>query len=119
MKLVRVVLWLSVLHIMMFREDTLASDNINLGAIFTLDTINGQVSQIAMKAAVDDINSDPNILGARNLSLQIHDSNYNGFLSIMGGKFLLHLLSCTALLNWVELIVGTPFFSNLPFLIFD
>ncbi|XP_057525856.1 glutamate receptor 3.2-like isoform X2 [Amaranthus tricolor] len=84
MKLVVVVPWLRVLHIMMLLGDTLASDNINLGAIFTLDTINGQVSQIAMKAAVDDINSDPNVLGARNLSLQIHDSNYNGFLSIMG-----------------------------------
>ncbi|GMH02900.1 hypothetical protein Nepgr_004739 [Nepenthes gracilis] len=57
---------------------------VNIGAIFSLKTINGMVSRIAMGAAVEDINSDPSILGGRMLSLQVHDSNYSGFLSIMG-----------------------------------
>ncbi|XP_010690549.2 glutamate receptor 3.2 [Beta vulgaris subsp. vulgaris] len=84
MKLVHILPWLVVLCIMMFLEDTSGSDKVNIGAIFTLGTINGKVSQIAMNAAVDDINSDPSILSGRTLFLDIHDSNYNGFLSIMG-----------------------------------
>ncbi|KAI3774207.1 hypothetical protein L1987_48752 [Smallanthus sonchifolius] len=59
-------------------------DNVNIGAIMTVKTINGKVSSIAMKAAVDDINSDPNILPGKKLSLSIHDANFSGFLSIVG-----------------------------------
>lgn len=59
-------------------------EEVHVGAIFSLGTINGKVSKFAMDAAVADINSDPSILGGRNLSLQIHDANYSGFLSIMG-----------------------------------
>ncbi|GMH18137.1 hypothetical protein Nepgr_019978 [Nepenthes gracilis] len=60
------------------------ADVVNIGAIFSLKTINGQVSKIAMEAAVEDINSDPSVLGGHLLSLQVHDANYSGFLSIMG-----------------------------------
>lgn len=84
MKLVHFVPWLVVLCITMFLEDTSGTDKVNIGAILTLGTVNGNVSQIAMNAAVYDINSDPSILSGRNLSLQIHDSHYNGFVSIMG-----------------------------------
>ncbi|KAL5856292.1 hypothetical protein ACOSQ3_006130 [Xanthoceras sorbifolium] len=59
-------------------------DVVNVGAIFSFSTINGQVSKIAMKAAEDDINSDPHILGGRKLSITFHDSNFSGFLGIMG-----------------------------------
>ena len=62
--------------------------NVSVGAIFTFSTINGQVSKIAMKAAEDDINSDPRILGGRKLSIKFHDSNFSGFLGIMGGMVL-------------------------------
>ncbi|KAG8657649.1 hypothetical protein MANES_03G097600v8 [Manihot esculenta] len=37
-----------------------------------------------MKAAEDDINSDPSILGGRKLSITMHDSNFSGFLGIIG-----------------------------------
>nr|XP_043625000.1 glutamate receptor 3.2-like isoform X2 [Erigeron canadensis] len=57
---------------------------VNIGAILTSKSINGRVSTIAMKAAVDDVNSDPNILPGKRLSLSIHDANYSGFLSIVG-----------------------------------
>ncbi|XP_065854717.1 glutamate receptor 3.2 isoform X2 [Euphorbia lathyris] len=63
---------------------TASPDVINLGAIITYSTINGRVTKIALKAAEDDINSDPNILGGRKLSITIHDSNFSGFLGIMG-----------------------------------
>nr|KYP41075.1 Glutamate receptor 3.2 [Cajanus cajan] len=65
-------------------------DVVKIGAIFTLKSINGQVSKIAIQAAEKDVNSDPRILGGRKLSITIHDSNFNGFLSIMGAlKFLM------------------------------
>ncbi|KAJ8752465.1 hypothetical protein K2173_004753 [Erythroxylum novogranatense] len=37
-----------------------------------------------MKAAGDDINADPSILGGRTLAISMHDSNFSGFLGIMG-----------------------------------
>ncbi|KAM7257641.1 hypothetical protein ACFE04_013382 [Oxalis oulophora] len=66
-------------------KGTFGAEVVNVGAIFTLNTINGEVSKIAMKAAEDDVNSDPTILGGgRKLSITIHDSNFSGFLSIIG-----------------------------------
>uniref|UniRef100_A0A7C9ES37 Receptor ligand binding region domain-containing protein n=1 Tax=Opuntia streptacantha TaxID=393608 RepID=A0A7C9ES37_OPUST len=84
MKLLLVVSWIRVLCVVVCLWSTMASEDVHVGAIFSLDTINGRVSKFAMEAAVADINSDPSILGGRTLSLQIHDSNYSGFLSIMG-----------------------------------
>ncbi|KAD6795655.1 hypothetical protein E3N88_06551 [Mikania micrantha] len=60
------------------------TDTVNIGAIMNVNTIIGKVSRIAMKTAVDDINSDPNILAGKRLSLSIHDANYSGFLSMVG-----------------------------------
>ncbi|KAM0025835.1 putative periplasmic binding protein-like I [Helianthus debilis subsp. tardiflorus] len=60
------------------------TDSVNIGAIMTVKTINGRVSSIAMKAAVDDVNSDPNLLPGKTLNLSIHDANFSGFLSIVG-----------------------------------
>lgn len=57
---------------------------INIGSIFSFDSVNGKVAKIAMHAAVEDINSDPSVLGGRKLVLSTHDSNYSGFLGIMG-----------------------------------
>ncbi|KAK9944405.1 hypothetical protein M0R45_009975 [Rubus argutus] len=57
---------------------------VNVGAMFAVSTINGGVSKIAIKAAEKDVNSDPTILSGTKLSVSIHDSNYSGFLSIMG-----------------------------------
>ncbi|XP_034892842.1 glutamate receptor 3.2 isoform X3 [Populus alba] len=57
---------------------------VNVGAIFTFGSINGRVAKIAMEAAEDDINSDPSLLGGRKLSINMHDSNFSGFLGIIG-----------------------------------
>lgn len=64
-----------------FRHD---EDVIKIGAIFTLKTINGRVSKIAIEAAEKDVNSDPSMLGGRKLSITIHDSNFSSFLGFMG-----------------------------------
>ncbi|KAK9987533.1 hypothetical protein SO802_027772 [Lithocarpus litseifolius] len=73
-----------VLYIGIFSEGASRPDVVNVGAIFTFSTINGKVSRIAMKAAEDDINSDPSILGGTKLSILMHDSNFSGFLGIIG-----------------------------------
>ena len=75
-----------VLYIGIFSEGASRPDVVNVGAIFTFSTINGKVSRIAMKAAEDDINSDPSILGGTKLSILMQDSNFSGFLGIIGGK---------------------------------
>uniref|UniRef100_A0A2N9ESU5 Ionotropic glutamate receptor C-terminal domain-containing protein n=1 Tax=Fagus sylvatica TaxID=28930 RepID=A0A2N9ESU5_FAGSY len=73
-----------VLCITALSEGVLRPDVVKVGAVFTFNTINGKVARIAMKAAEDDINSDPSILGGSKLSILIHDSNFNGFLGIIG-----------------------------------
>ncbi|KAJ4844308.1 hypothetical protein Tsubulata_016213, partial [Turnera subulata] len=57
---------------------------VKVGSIFTSNTMKGKVAKIAMKAAQDDINSDPSVLGGWNLSVTVKDSNYSGFLDIIG-----------------------------------
>ncbi|KAH7518243.1 hypothetical protein FEM48_Zijuj09G0150700 [Ziziphus jujuba var. spinosa] len=57
---------------------------VNIGAIFTLSTINARVSKIAIEAAERDVNSDESILGGTKLSVSFHDSNFSGFLGIIG-----------------------------------
>ncbi|XP_062081522.1 glutamate receptor 3.2 isoform X1 [Humulus lupulus] len=57
---------------------------VNVGAIFTSRTINGRVSKIAIEAAQHDVNSDKSVLGGTKLSISFHDSNYSGFLGIVG-----------------------------------
>lgn len=59
---------------------------VNVGAIFSLSTIHGQVADIAMKAAEDDVNSDPTFLGGSKLRITVYDAKRNGFLTIMGGR---------------------------------
>ncbi|KAJ0700080.1 putative periplasmic binding protein-like I [Helianthus annuus] len=61
------------------------SKTVNIGATLSVKTISGEVSVIAMRAAVDDINSDPNILPGKTLNLSVHDANFSGFLSIVDG----------------------------------
>lgn len=57
--------------------------HINVGAIFSLSTLYGQVADIAMKAAEDDVNSDPTFLNGSKLRILMYDAKRNGFLSIM------------------------------------
>lgn len=59
--------------------------DINVGAIFSLSTLYGQVADIAMKAAEDDVNSDPTFLNGSKLRILMYDAKRNGFLSIMKG----------------------------------
>ncbi|KAG6709093.1 hypothetical protein I3843_06G109400 [Carya illinoinensis] len=73
-----------VLCIGAFTAGALRPNVVKVGAIFTFSTINGKVARIAMKAAEDDVNSDPINLGGTKLSILMHDSNFSGLLSIIG-----------------------------------
>lgn len=79
--------WIVVTSLLLIGR-VICREDVNIGAIFSFGTTNGQVARIAMSAAVKDINSDPTILGGRKLNLYMHDSNYSGFLGIVGGKWL-------------------------------
>ncbi|CAN8257831.1 unnamed protein product [Cochlearia groenlandica] len=57
---------------------------IKVGAIFGLNTMYGQIASIAIKAAEEDVNSDPGFLGGSKLRIMINDAKRSGFLSIMG-----------------------------------
>lgn len=59
---------------------------VNVGAVFSLSTLHGEVANIAMKAAEDDVNSDLSFLGGSKLRILMYDPKRNGFLSIMGGE---------------------------------
>ncbi|XP_027100492.1 glutamate receptor 3.2 isoform X2 [Coffea arabica] len=74
----------SILFLAGFSEEIQQSGVINIGSILSFATINGRVAKIAMTAAVEDVNSDSSVLGGRKLVLSMHDSNYSGFLDIMG-----------------------------------
>lgn len=91
MNLVRLVLLL-ILCIRGCSEAGLKTEVVNVGAIFTSSSINGKVAKIAMKAAEQDVNSDPSILHGRKLVITMHDSNYSGFLGIVGGNMFVHVL---------------------------
>lgn len=95
-------------------QGALKPEVLNVGAIFSLGTINGQVSRIAMKAAQDDINSDPRVLGGRKLSITIHDTKFSGFLSIMGGTVFLLLVICQPI--YLALFVSCTFLLSFAWL---
>ncbi|KAK9021529.1 hypothetical protein V6N11_011516 [Hibiscus sabdariffa] len=56
---------------------------INIGALFTLNSVIGRAAQPAITAAIDDVNSNPNILNGIQLKLIVRDTNCSGFLGTM------------------------------------
>lgn len=56
---------------------------VHIGAIFTLNSTIGRVANIAINMALDDVNSDPSILGGTKLNITTQDSNCSGFLGIV------------------------------------
>ena len=59
---------------------------VNIGAFFTFSSVVGKVAKVAVEAAVEDVNSDPSVLGGTKLHLTTHDTKYSGFLGIVEGK---------------------------------
>ncbi|KAF9669523.1 hypothetical protein SADUNF_Sadunf14G0116400 [Salix dunnii] len=59
-------------------------DAVNLGAIFTFDSVIGRAAKPAMEAAVSDINNDSRILNGTKLNLLMDDVNCSVFLGSVG-----------------------------------
>lgn len=60
---------------------------VNIGAVFTFDSVVGRVAKPAIEAAVDDVNNDPQILKGVHLSSIMKDVNNNVFMGSVDGKF--------------------------------
>ena len=61
--------------------------SVNIGAIFTFNSVIGRVAKPAIEAAVSDINADPRILNGTKLKLITEDANCSAFLGSVEGKF--------------------------------
>lgn len=58
---------------------------VNIGALFTLNSVIGRAAKPALAAAVDDVNSDSSILKGTKLNFIIVDTNCSGFIGTMEG----------------------------------
>lgn len=59
---------------------------VNVGALFTYDSIIGRAAQLAIKLAVEDVNANPNFLAGTTLNVITQDTNCSGFLGTIEGK---------------------------------
>lgn len=62
---------------------------VNVGAIFTFNSVIGKVAKTAMEIAVSDVNADPRILNGTELKLITEDAECNAFVSSVRGTSLL------------------------------
>ncbi|CAL5391700.1 unnamed protein product [Camellia sinensis] len=56
---------------------------VNIGALYTLNSVIGRSARPAIEAAVDDVNSDSTVLVGMKLNIILHDTNCSGFLGTM------------------------------------
>ncbi|XP_075106125.1 glutamate receptor 3.6 isoform X1 [Nicotiana tabacum] len=56
---------------------------VNVGCMLSFNTAVGKVTKVAVEAAVEDINSNPSVLGGTKLNVISLDSNSSGFLGIV------------------------------------
>ncbi|KAL6993349.1 hypothetical protein U1Q18_011465, partial [Sarracenia purpurea var. burkii] len=60
-------------------------DAVGIGAMLTFNSVIGKVAKVAIEAAIEDVNSDPDILGGTKLKLTMLDANFSGLLGIVEG----------------------------------
>lgn len=58
---------------------------VNLGAVFTFDSVIGRAAKVALEAAVSDVNADTSVLKDTELRLLMKDSSCNVFHGSFGG----------------------------------
>jgi ionotropic glutamate receptor len=58
---------------------------LNIGTLFTFDSVIGRSAKPAIQAAIDDVNSDSTVLPGTRLNLISHDTNCSGFLGTVEG----------------------------------
>lgn len=72
---------------------------VNIGAIFTFNSVIGRTAKVAMEAAVADVNADPTILSGTELKLSMKDVNCSVFMGSIEGAL---IISC---LNFIVLVL--------------
>lgn len=90
-------IWLLVGLVFFFQNGFLSSgistnismkpSEVQIGGIFTFNSSIGKVAKVAIEAAIEDVNSDPSVLGGTELKLVTKDVNDSGFLGIIEGNF--------------------------------
>lgn len=65
---------------------------VNIGGLLTVNSVIGSSVKPAIIAAVNDVNSNPSVLGQTHLNLILHDTNCSGFLGTIEGNHLLLML---------------------------
>ncbi|KAM1767652.1 hypothetical protein ACFX12_045718 [Malus domestica] len=59
--------------------------SLNIGALFTFNSVIGRAAKPAILAAIDDVNSDQSILCGTKLNIILHDTNCSEFLGTVEG----------------------------------
>lgn len=83
---------------------------VNLGAVFTFDSVIGRAAKVALEAAVSDVNADTSILKGTELRLLMEDSACNVFHGSFGGTLTVLLLFL--FLNICHPIRNFPFWDS-------
>ncbi|KAK7261086.1 hypothetical protein RIF29_27390 [Crotalaria pallida] len=58
--------------------------SVNIGAVFTFDSVIGRAAEVAMEMAVSDVNADPRVLNGTKLNLIKKDASCSVFLGSIG-----------------------------------
>lgn len=58
---------------------------VNIGALFTVNSVIGRSAKPAILAAIDDVNSDSSVLPEITLNVILQDTNCSGFLGTVEG----------------------------------
>ncbi|KAM7519373.1 hypothetical protein LguiB_018335 [Lonicera macranthoides] len=59
---------------------------VNVGALFSMNSVIGRSAKPALAAAIEDVNSDSSVLGGTQLNLISYDTNCTGFIGVMEGN---------------------------------
>ena len=58
---------------------------VNIGSMFSFKSMVGKVAKVAIEAAVQDVNSYPDVLRGTELKIAMNDTNFLGFRGIVEG----------------------------------
>ncbi|KAM7515995.1 hypothetical protein LguiA_005578 [Lonicera macranthoides] len=58
---------------------------VNIGSIFSFKSMVGKVAKVAIEAAIQDVNSYPDVLRGTELKITMNDANFSGFRGIVEG----------------------------------
>ncbi|KAF7129905.1 hypothetical protein RHSIM_Rhsim10G0193400 [Rhododendron simsii] len=94
------VIWVLVLILLVFSNGHVSNgvstnssnrpEEVKIGSMFSFNSAIGKVAKVALEAAIEDVNSNPAILGGTKLNLTMYDANFSGFLGMVEGKHFRH-----------------------------